>query len=146
MTPPTSFEFQVTWADLDSNRHLRNTGYLDYAAQARFLYFDSRGHGREEFEIQGIGPAILTETITYRKELHFLERFRAELYAGGADEKNVKFISTVRFVGADGKLRAQISSLFVWFDLKQRKAVPAPPLLLKGMQEMPHAEDYKVIN
>ena len=38
-----TFDFQVTWADLDSNAHLKNSRYLDYAAQARFLYLAAAG-------------------------------------------------------------------------------------------------------
>ena len=56
MSIPTTFEFQVTWADLDANRHLKNTGYLDYAAQSRFLYFAAGGFGQQQFAELNIGP------------------------------------------------------------------------------------------
>lgn len=32
-------EFQVIWADMDPNRHMRHTAYNDYAAQLRVSFF-----------------------------------------------------------------------------------------------------------
>jgi hypothetical protein len=42
--------FQVTWADLGADHQMRNTGFLGYAAQARFLFLAEYGFTRAEFE------------------------------------------------------------------------------------------------
>ena len=143
MTERVSFEFQVAWADLDSNRHLRNTAYLDYAAQTRFLYFASQGIGAKEFDRLGIGPAVLNDQVTYRRELHFMEQFHVELLCGGHNPSNSKFIVVNRFFGTDGKMRAEVRSLFVWFDLRTRKAVTAPESLRLSLTALPQTDDYE---
>jgi acyl-CoA thioester hydrolase len=33
-----AWQFTVVWGDLDANQHMRNTAYLDYAAQSRFIF------------------------------------------------------------------------------------------------------------
>ena len=37
--------FQVRWADLDPNFHLKNTAYSEYATQTRFAFLDDNGVG-----------------------------------------------------------------------------------------------------
>ncbi len=65
-------EFRVTWADLDSNRHLRNTGYLDYAAQTRMLYLDQAGFSPKDFAEHNVGPIVFEDTVRYKREINFL--------------------------------------------------------------------------
>ena len=142
MSQTVSFPFQVTWADLDSNRHLRNTGYFDYAAQSRFLYFASCGFGPAKFAESGIGPAVITETIRYRKELGFLEEFRVDLLCGGTNATQERFEFVNRFMGADGVMHAELKTRFVWFSLRQRKPATPPQQLLDAMINLPRTEDY----
>lgn len=139
-------EFQVTWSDLDYNRHLKNTAYIDYAAQTRFLYFSSIGFGPEDFASHGIGPVVLNDSISYRRELAFLQPFKVEMLCGGANAKRSKYVAVNRFRGMDGQLHAEIKSLFVWFDLKHRKAVTGPRALLDGMDALPRTEDFAVLD
>ena len=37
------YTYQVLWADLDGNQHLKNTRYLDYAAHTRFRFLTEHG-------------------------------------------------------------------------------------------------------
>ncbi|MGL6155321.1 MAG: hypothetical protein ACRC1O_01755, partial [Ralstonia mannitolilytica] len=32
------YTYQVLWADLDGNQHLKNTRYIDYASHSRFRF------------------------------------------------------------------------------------------------------------
>ncbi|MEO1734299.1 MAG: thioesterase family protein [Pseudomonadota bacterium] len=138
-----AFDFQVTWSDLDANNHLRNTGYLDYAAQSRFLYFDSRGFGPADFRKLGIGPAVLSETIQYRRELRLLDHFQIQLSNGGENRAQSRFIFVNTIFNADGKLCADVRSTFVWFSQTARKIVPAPPPLLEAMHALPRNATFE---
>lgn len=61
--------FQVQWADLDGNGHLRNTRYLDYAAQTRMMYFAAHDFAPEAFATHAVGPVALQDTVTYRPRI-----------------------------------------------------------------------------
>jgi acyl-CoA thioester hydrolase len=120
-TLPFTARFQTTWADLDANVHLRNTGYLDYAAQTRFLYLRSKGVTPWDFQESAIGPVVFKESIVYAKELHFLEEFTVQLELGGINDTGSKFILVNRVVKESGETSATVTSEAAWFDLKRRK-------------------------
>jgi acyl-CoA thioester hydrolase len=134
--------FQVAWGDVDYNRHLANTAYLDYAAQTRFLYLAEAGFGPDAFAAHGIGPAVLKDEITYRRELKLLEPFSVQFLAAGQNPDRSRFILVNRFVNEAGQLCAELRSLGAWFDLTARRIVPPPPALLAAMEGLERTEDY----
>ncbi len=143
---PFSAEFQVAWADLDLNGHLSNSSYLDYAVQTRFLYLASRGFGPAEFASHRIGPAVLNETITYRRELRFLDRFAVEYRTSGGNAGGSKFRVVNSFIGPDGELCAELTSFGVWFDLGSRKTTPPPDGLAQAMAALVRTDDYEALD
>ena len=145
MTEMISHRFQVAWGDLDANRHLRNTRYLDYAAQCRFLYFASRNFGPEKFEEHGIGPVVLTETMTYQRELRFLEEFDVRLMCGGMNSAGSKVQFVNPFIGKDERVHGELRTTFLWFDVKSRKATRAPDELMAAIKAVPHTSDFEAI-
>lgn len=40
MEQPLTKEFEVKWADLDPNRHMRHSAYNDYAAHMRVKFLE----------------------------------------------------------------------------------------------------------
>ena len=142
---PISFSapFQVSWADLDANRHMANIAFFSYAGQARFLFLAEHGFGPEAFETAGIGPAALEESIRYHKEMKFLDKFTVDYLIAGINGKKSRYIITNRFRGEDGELRAEIRTHFVWMDLATRRAIPAPAPLAALMDRLPKTGDFE---
>lgn len=145
MNAPFSSAFQVTWGDLDANVHLRNTAYLDYAAQTRFLYLQQHGFTPADFRAAGIGPVVFSEQITYHKELHFLEPFRVTLELGGMSEDGAKFVMVNRFLKEDGRVAAEVVSRGAWFDIGARKVTAPPEGLHAAMRSAKRTDDYAVL-
>jgi acyl-CoA thioester hydrolase len=139
---PFEAEFQVTWADLDANHHMRNTRYLDYAAQTRFLYFAVNGFPPAEFTSAGIGPAVLEDKVSYHRELRFLARFRVQLLTGGQNESGSKFAIVNRIFTDADVLAAEVRTLGVWFELRTRKVVTPPAALKAAMDALARTADY----
>lgn len=65
--------FEVRWADVDPNMHLRHLALLDYTDQVRVDYFDSKGFSFLNFRKLKIGPVIFKVTASYREEIHLSE-------------------------------------------------------------------------
>ena len=61
--------YEVRWADLDPNRHLRHSVYLDYAAQTRVSIFSDYGLSIDEIAQAGLGPILFREEIKYLREV-----------------------------------------------------------------------------
>ena len=55
--------YEVRWADMDPNRHLRHSVYLDYAAQTRVALFSDYGLPIDEIAKMGLGPILFREKI-----------------------------------------------------------------------------------
>jgi acyl-CoA thioester hydrolase len=135
--------YTVTWSDLDANVHLRNTGYLDYAAQTRFVYLAGQGFTPAEFRTAGIGPVVFSEEIRYLRELRFLEEFSVTIELGGINAEGSKFILVNRFLKKDGTLSAEVVTRGAWFDLRERKVTVPPQALTDAMLGLPRTEPFE---
>jgi acyl-CoA thioester hydrolase len=137
------YQYTVSWSDLDANVHLRNTRYLDYAAQTRFLYLKENGFTPADFKSADIGPVVFSEQIRYQKELHFLEEFSVTMQVGGISEDGAKFIMVNRFLKKDGRLAAEVITRGAWFDLQARRVKTPPDGLMEAMQRMERTEEFE---
>jgi acyl-CoA thioester hydrolase len=139
----TAFDFQVTWADLDSNAHLKNTGYLDYAAQARFLFLAAAGFTPQAFAEAKMGPVVFEDRVEYRKELRLLQHFSVRMQVGGLSEDGAKFIMVNEVRGPKDELCARVVTTAAWFSLESRKVTPPPPVLKAAMEQAERTEDFR---
>lgn len=137
--------FQVTWADLDANRHMRNSSYLEYASQSRFVFLAQHGFTPQAFAEHAIGPAILNDEISYRRELLFLDRFTVNLQICGRNEDGSRSQFLNRFTREDGKVACEIRTLFVWIDLNTRKITAPPPALQAAMDALGRTEEFAAL-
>lgn len=135
--------FQVTWSDLDSNNHLRNTAYLDYAAQTRMLFFAAQGFPPEAFGQHGVGPVALEDTVSYRRELKLLQAFSVSFSCAGMNDMGSKFLIENRIIREGGKLCATVRTRGIWMDLTARKAVAPPETLMRAMRALPQTDDFE---
>ena len=120
--------FQAGWGDMDFNAHMRNTAFLDRAADARMMYFESCGFPMAEFARRRFGPVVLRDEIDYYREVHLLETFDVSLELAGLSADGSRFKLRNAF-SRGGKPIALVVSLGGWIDLALRKfAVPAPEL------------------
>jgi acyl-CoA thioester hydrolase len=137
--------FLADWGDMDFNTHMRNTAYLDKAADIRFMFFSENGFPVSEFTRLRIGPVVVKDEIEYFREVHLLEEINADLTMSGLSEDGSRLLLRNRFFRSDGEPVARVTSLGGWLDLSLRKLVPAPLSLLKVLSEIPRAEDFKAL-
>ena len=138
-------DYEVGWGDVDANRHMRSPAYLDYAAQTRFAFLAQHGFTPEAFAAAAIGPAILHDEVSYRRELRFLETFNVDFQVAAQSEDGSRTVLLNRFIREDGKVAAEVKSLFVWLDLNTRRPVAPPPALLAAMNAVDKAEGFQVL-
>lgn len=134
--------YTVKWSDLDANVHLRNTAYLDYAAQSRFEYLAEHGFAPQDFQRHRMGPVIFSEMVEYRKELKLLESFSVSMLCGGLNADGSHYVMVNEFRNSKGELAARVSTRAAWFSLESRKIVTPAPALKTAMESMPRTEDF----
>jgi len=137
--------FIAGWGDMDFNSHMRNTAYLDRAADVRMIYFAENGFPMAEFYRLRIGPVILRDELDYYREVNLLDEFRVRLELAELSADGTRFVVQNSFLRADGKLIARVRSKAGWLDLDARKLIAPPESLLRALKNSPRSEDFKEV-
>ncbi len=133
------------WGDMDFNAHMKNTAFLDRAADVRMLFFSENGFPMAEFARLRIGPVIMKDEIEYRREIGLLEEFAVTLACAGQAQDGSRFLLRNEICRPDGTLCARVTSAGGWFDLAARKLVTPPPALLAAIESLPKTSDFAVL-
>ena len=139
------YTYQVLWADLDGNQHLKNTRYLDYASHSRFRFLTEQGFGPKAFAQHKLGPVVFEDRVAYRKELRLMDTFTVSVETAGRNERGSRFIMVNRICDEAGELCAEITSMCAWFDLAERKVAAPPSALFAVMEHTPRTSDYRLL-
>jgi len=119
-------DFYARWADMDFNGHMKNTAYLDYAADSRMLFFKENGFPMVKFFELQIGPVVFKDSIEYYKEMFMYQEFTVRLNLKKMSDDGSKFTLVNEFVRPDQKMSAVLTTEACWFSLSKRKPT-APP-------------------
>ena len=96
--------FHVRWGDMDFNAHMKNTAYLDLAADVRMMFFQAHGFTMREFERLRFGPVIMRDELEYFRELRLLEPVKVTLALAGLNADASRFRLINEFFRDDEKL------------------------------------------
>jgi acyl-CoA thioester hydrolase len=134
-------EFQAGWGTMDFNGHMRNTAYLDLAADVRLLFFADRGFPIAELRRLGIGPVVRRDEVEYFREVHLMQTVRVTLALHGLSADGSRFAIRNDFYRGD-TLAARVTSSGGWLDLAARRLTAPPPALLAALQAATRTEDF----
>ena len=140
-----SKKFDVIWADMDPNRHMRHTAYNDYAAQVRVSYMTDQGLSLEEMEKLMLAPVLFKEETQFLSEVRLGEQIEVDLQIAGlsADGERWKMVHHIR--KRDGMLSAIISVEGAWIDLTKRKLKPPPASFASNTNALLKTADFQEI-
>lgn len=133
------------WADMDFNSHMKNTAYLDKAADVRQMYLAENGFPIEEFTRLRIGPVVMKDEVEYFKEVGLQEQIKVTYTLAGHAPDGSRFLLRHEVFRRDGKLSARVTSAGGWLDLKERKLIVPPPALLSAMNSLDKSDDFVVM-
>jgi acyl-CoA thioester hydrolase len=128
-----SIRLFARWPDMDFNQHMRNAAYLGASEDCRMRFLADHGFTMDRFRELQLGPVVLEDRLSYKKELKLLEGFRVELALANIthDGRRMKVRNTF-YRDSDDGLVAVVESVVLWFDLVGRKPI-TPPEELKGI-------------
>lgn len=140
-----SKNFEVIWADMDPNRHMRHTAYNDYAAQVRVSFMVDNGLSLEEMEKLQLGPVLFKEETVFLSEIRMGEQIKVDIQIAGLSNDGERWKMVHHIFKSDGKLSAIISVEGAWIDMTQRKLKAPPEKLTANFNELPKTADYQEI-
>jgi acyl-CoA thioester hydrolase len=146
MDKPLTKEFEVKWADLDPNRHMRHSAYNDYAAHMRLKILESIGLTVKIMEDLSMGPILFREETKFYREVGMQGNITmtAALLKSRKDGSRWSFIHEM--YREDGVKAATIVVDGAWIDMKLRKLAIPPKKVLDSFLSMPKAENFELVD
>lgn len=137
-------EYRARWVDMDFNQHMRNAAYLGCAEETRIRFLDAHGFTAGELARRQIGPVVLEDRLTYRRELRLLERFRVDLAVAAItpDARKMK-VRNRFFLADDGADIAAVESFVLWFDIAARRPITPPDDLAATWLALARSDDFE---
>ncbi|MDT0490008.1 acyl-CoA thioesterase [Streptomyces griseus] len=130
-----SVDVTVRGYELDTQGHLNQAVYLQYAEHARWELLRAAGLPQEKLLADGIGPVALEVTVKFRRELRGGERVRVTCCFDYGTGKT--FTLEQRVIKEDGTVAAEITGVGGVLDLTARRLVPDPRGRLAALADNP---------
>ncbi|MGB0521399.1 MAG: acyl-CoA thioesterase [Flammeovirgaceae bacterium] len=135
--------FEVKWADVDPNNHLRNTVYVDFTDHVRFSYFDSQGLDYHYIRKLGIGPIFFKVCTSFYKEVLLHETITVNLKLAYLSESGDRWSFEHEVLKADGRLAAKVEVQGAFLNLKTRKLANPSEEMNAAIRKLERTKDFK---
>jgi acyl-CoA thioester hydrolase len=137
-------KFEIRWNDLDANRHLANSAYIQYMSHTRMSYLSENGFDHKAMAKHRIGPVVFHEHVYYFKE-SLGGQILVTFELGGISEDGRFFRFVHNFYNEDGINLAYCEMQGAWIDLNTRSTTPLPAELMRFVDTAPKTEDFKLL-
>ncbi len=137
--------FEVRWRDIDANKHLGNSAYIDFMSHTRMSFFIENGLGLEHLRSYDLGPIVFYEQVYYFKEILLGEPIFVSLETSGTspDARFIQFEHN--FYNKEGKNMAYAEMLLSWIDLKTRRLGKVPENLKEIIDGFPRTSNFRIL-
>ena len=96
-------EFEIRWNDIDANRHLANSAYINFMSHTRLSYMLENGFGQADMVANNIGPVVFYEHMFYFKEVFPGKPITVSLALKGLSQDGMYFSFEHNFFDHTGK-------------------------------------------
>ena len=113
-------EFEIRWSDIDANRHLGNTAYVNYMSHTRMAFLNELGFNQKSMADHHIGPVVFYEHMYYFKEVFPGKPVKVSLEFVGMSEDGMFFEFHHNFYDGKGRNFAHCEMMGAWIDMNTR--------------------------
>ncbi|MEX0290980.1 MAG: acyl-CoA thioesterase [Flavobacteriaceae bacterium] len=138
-------EFEIRWSDVDANRHLANSAYVNFMSHTRMAFLWELGFDQRIMQSKQIGPVVFYEHMYYFKEVFPGRPLKVSLEVIGLSEDGMFFEFRHNFYDSKGRNVAHCEMMGAWINLKARSLTALPPELLSVWEKIDKPEDFKVL-
>ncbi len=141
-----SMTYEVRWADIDANRHVRYSAYIDAAADLRYRFFSQHGLPPEAFDQLGVGPVYTSLTANFFREVRLGETLTITYLLTGLSEQGLRWKVRHDFLKANGKKAVTLLLEGTILDLTTRTPTLPTPEIMAVFQQVPRSPDFDVLS
>ncbi|MFC8920298.1 acyl-CoA thioesterase [Streptomyces sp. WAC05374] len=124
MAEPFAVAVVVRGYETDTQGHLNQAVYLQYAEHARWSLLQRGGIRQTDLLDRGIGPVALEVTVRYLRELRAGDEVEVTCAFHWGEGKTFRIEQTIR--KTDGTVAAEVSGVGGLLDLERRRLLPNP--------------------
>ena len=137
-------EIEIRWSDLDANRHLANSSYIDFGSHTRIDFLTGIGFDQQYMATHQIGPVVFYEHLYYFKEV-FIGKIKVSLGLIGLSETGKFFEFHHDYYDAQGRNFARLELMGGWMNLKTRKLMDLPSEIMTNFNQIPKDKDFRIL-
>lgn len=138
-------KIEVRWSDIDANRHLANSAYLNFMSHTRVVAMNKAGITQNVLEKFNLGPIVFYENIFYFKEVLPDQSVYVDIKLKGLSEDNMFFQFEQNLYDSQGQNMATYEMMGSWIDMKTRRLTSLPQELAKLFTLLERTEDFTVL-
>lgn len=139
-----SLSFEVRWADIDANRHMRHSAYNDYAAHLRVKLLKAINLDLATMSELNFGPVLFREETVFLREASMGETITVDVKLQKTRPDGSRWTFVHQFQKENGKVAAMLTVDGAWMDLAKRKLIPLPEQYLQSIFEIPQTDDFSL--
>lgn len=140
-------ETKVRWSDLDPNRHLANSSYMNFTSFARIEYLRKCGISLEDLAEHKVGPVILREEFSFFKEAHEgQEIIITTAITGNSENGEIFEFEHNLYDKTTGNNLAYSRLVGLWMSMTTRRKMPFPEELQKRLVANLDPENLKIMS
>lgn len=138
-------DFEIRWSDVDANRHLANSAYLNYMSHTRMAFLMEIGFDQSTLAKHEIGPVVFYEHIYYFKEAFPGKPIKVSMEIMGMSEDAKFFEFHHNFYNHKGENFAHCEMMGAWMDLKTRKLTGLSEDFLDTFKNVEKAGGFRIL-
>tara|TARA_R110002051_G_scaffold95735_3_gene165774 strand:+ start:21501 stop:21977 length:477 start_codon:yes stop_codon:yes gene_type:complete len=138
-------DFEIRWSDVDANRHLANSAYLNFMSHTRMAFLMELGFTHKTMAEHEVGPVVFYEHIYYFKEAFPGRPVRVSMEIMGMSEDGKFFEFHHNFYDFKGKHFAHCEMMGAWMDLKTRSLTSLSKDFLTLFKDADKGEGFRIL-
>lgn len=141
-----SMTYEVRWSDIDANRHVRYSAYIDAAAELRYRFFTQHNLPPEVFDQLGVGPVYTCLTANFFREVRLGETLTITYLLTGLSPQGIRWKVQHDFLKANGKKAVTVTLEGTILNLITRQPTIPTPEIMAVFQLVPRSAEFEVLS
>lgn len=141
-----SMPYQVRWTDIDANRHVRYSAYIDAAAELRYRFFTEHNLPPEAFDNLGVGPVYTSLTATFFREVRLGETLTITYLLVGLSPSGVRWKVQHDFLKANRKIAVTVLLEGTILNLSTRQPTAPTPEIMAVFRQVPRSAHFEELS
>ncbi len=141
-----SMPYQVRWTDIDANRHVRYSAYIDAAAELRYRFFTEHGLPPEVFDSLGVGPVYTSLTANFFREVRLGETLTITYQLTGLSPSGLRWKVQHDFLKSNAKKAVTLFLEGTILNLATRQPTAPTPEIMAVFQQVPRPAEFEELS